>query len=571
MSLQDANLIYGLADRPPASVCLLQAAQHIAVMAPPLVYPILVLQACGAAPQSVFNVVSLSFVVLGIGTILQCYAGKYIGSGFLLPFIFTAAYLPGSLAAAELGGMPLVFGMTLFGGAIEIALAWVVPRLRWLFPPEISGLCVTLIALVLGILGIRLMLGGDPTQGSREMVLPEIAVGVAILAMMIGLQVWGQGGLRTYAVIAGVVVGYLASLAMGMVKAQALADIAAAPLFRLPELPLFVPAFRIDFTVPFAVGALACCLRAMGDLTMCQKLNYRDWVRPDFITIRRGVFADGLGTVLAALIGSVGGNTYSTCVGLSSATRITSRRIGVYIGLALIGMAAFPIFPAILISVPKSIMGAALVFTACFVLINGLKIVMDRMLDSRRILVIGLALTLSISRNVIPDFYAQLPQPIQPFVASDLVIGVISALVLNAIFRIGIRQRESISIMPSAQAIEQVQHFLEEQGARWSARRDVMARAIFGTAQTLEVVFDQEQEPRPVVVEAVFDEYNLDISLTYEGEPIELSDKRPSDQEIRESEVGTSKLAGYLIRRNADRVNVIHTAARATVKLHFEH
>src|SRR3984893_16322161 len=108
-------------------------------------------------------------------------------------------------------------------------------------------------------------------------------------------------------------------------------------------------------------------------------------------------------------------------------------------------------------------------------------------------LVIGLALTLSISRNVIPDFYAQLPQPIQPFVASDLVIGVISALVLNAIFRIGIRQRESISIMTSAPAIERVHDLLEEQGARWSARRVVMARAIFGTTQTLEVVFDQDQ------------------------------------------------------------------------------
>jgi xanthine permease XanP len=208
----------------------------------------------------------------------------------------------------------------------------------------------------------------------------------------------------------------------------------------------------------------------MGDLTMCQKLNYRDWVRPDFITIRRGVFADGLGTVLAALIGSVGGNTYSTGVGLSSAAQITSRHIGIYIGLILIGMAAFPIFPAILISVPKSIMGAALVFTACFVLINGLKIVMDRMMDSRRILIVGLALTLSISRNVIPDFYAHLPQPIQPFVASDLVIGVIAALVLNTLFRIGIRQRESISIMPSAQAIEQVQHFRIRLATVWAVQ-----------------------------------------------------------------------------------------------------
>jgi NCS2 family nucleobase:cation symporter-2 len=283
------------------------------------------------------------------------------------------------------------------------------------------------------------------------------------------------------------------------------------------------------------------------------------------------VFANGLGTVLAALIGSIGGNTYSTSVGLSSATRITARHIGVYIGLILIGMAAFPIFPAILLSVPKSIMGAALVFTACFVLINGLKIVMDRMLDSRRILAIGLALTLSISRDVLPDFYARLPEPIQPFVASDLVVGVIAALVLNALFRIGIKQRETISIMPSGQAIDKLQHFLEEQGARWSARRDVMARVIFGTTQTLEVVFDQGDEPRQVVVEAVFDEYNLDINLTYQGEPIELSDKRPSDLEISESEAGIRKLAGYLIRRNADRVNVLPSAGYTMIKLHFEH
>jgi NCS2 family nucleobase:cation symporter-2 len=570
MSLSDTKLDYGVADWPPVSVCLLQAVQHIAVMAPPLVYVILVLQAAGAAPQSILNVVSLSFVALGIGTILQCYAGNYVGSGFLLPFIFTAAYLPGSLTAAKLGGMPLVFGMTLFGGALEIALAWIVPRMRWLFPSEISGLCVTLIALVLGILGIRLMLGGDPTLEAGETSLPEIAVGIAILAMMVGLQIWGEGGLRTYAVVTGVVVGYLASLAFGIVKAQALAEIAATPLFRFPEFPIVVPTFRAHLTIPFAVGALACCLRAMGDLTICQKLNNRDWVRPDFVTIQRGVFADGLGTVLAALIGSIGGNTYSTSVGLSSATRITSRHIGVYIGLVLISMAAFPILPAILISVPKSIMGAALVFTACFVLINGLKIVMDRMLDSRRILVIGLALTLSISRDVLPDFYARLPEPIQPFVASDLVIGVIAALVLNALFRIGIKQRESINIMPGAQAIDKVQYFLEEQGARWSARRDVMTRVIFGTAQTLEVVFDQGDESRQVVVEAIFDEYNLDVNLTYQGEPIELSDKRPSHVEIRES-AGVRKLAGYLIRRNADRVNVLPSAGYTMVKLHFEH
>jgi NCS2 family nucleobase:cation symporter-2 len=332
-----------------------------------------------------------------------------------------------------------------------------------------------------------------------------------------------------------------------------------------------MPAFRFDFAIPFAVGALACCLRAMGDLTMCQKINNRDWVRPDFGSIRRGVFADAIGTMISALLGSIGGNTFSGAVGLSTATRITSRRIGIFIGFILIAIGMFPKLLAVIISIPQPVTGAALIFTSSFILINGLKIVMDRLLDSRRVLLIGIALTLSISRDILPDFYAHLPTSLQSFVMSDLEIGVISALVLNALFRIGIKQRRSIKVELGAQASEEVQAFLEEQGARWSARRDVIARAVFGTLQTLEVVFEQMREPSPVTVQATFDEYNLDVTISYAGEPIELSEKRPSDVEIVESEVGARRLAGYLIRRNADRVDTTTATIGAIIKLHFDH
>jgi xanthine permease XanP len=571
MPAQDTKLLYGVGDRVPPLVCALQALQHIAVMVPPLVYPILVLQAAGAGLQATIKVVSASFIALGIGTVLQCYPGKYIGSGFLLPFIFTAAYLPASLLAVKAGGMPLVIGMTLFAGATQIALGWIVPRARWLFPAEISGLCITLIALVLAILGIRLMFGGDLGHEWRDVAFPKIGIGIATLALIIILQIWGGRSLQTYAVIVSVIAGYLVSVIFGIVDGRELSTVAEAQIFQLPQLSFSVPTFRIDFVVPFAVAALACCLRAMGDLTMCQKINNRDWVRPDFVSIQRGVFADGLGTVVSVLIGSVGGNTYSTSVGLSSATRIASRQIGFFIGVVLICLAAFPKLLAVLVSVPKPIMGAALVFTACFVLINGLKIVMDRVLDSRRIVVVGLALTLSISRDVFPEFYDQLPTNFQPFVMSDLVIGVIVALVLNALFRLGIKQRESLAVEPGPQAMENVQSFLEEQGAVWSARRDVMARAIFGTLQTLEVVSEQIHKSRPIIVQVTFDEYNLDITVFYEGEPIELSEKRPSDSEILESEMGERRLAGYLIRRNADRVEAVTSATGTTIKLHFDH
>jgi NCS2 family nucleobase:cation symporter-2 len=540
-------------------------------MTSPIVYPILIMRAAGLGLESSVNLVSESYIALGIGTMLQCYPGRYIGSGFLLPFIFTAAYLPATLLAVQAGGMPLVMGMTLFAGAVQAALAWIVPRFPWLFPAEISGLCITLIGLVLGILGVRLLLGDNPVPGSLGLSSFEFGIGAAALALMITLQIWGIRSLQTYAVILSIAAGYLASLALGTLDPVLVSEIGNSVLLRLPRPALALPAFRFDFAIPFAVGALACCLRAMGDLTMCQKINNRDWVRPDFASIRRGVFADAIGTMISALIGSIGGNTFSGGVGLSSATRITSWRIGFFIGFILIAIGMLPKFLAILVSIPKPITGAALVFTSSFILINGLKILMDRLLDSRRILLIGIALMLSISRDVLPDFYDHLPASLQPFVMSDMELGVVSALVLNALFRIGIKQRRSIKVKPGARAAEEVQIFLEEQGSRWSARRDVMARAVFGTLQTLEVVFEQMREPGPVTVQATFDEYNLDITISYVGEPIELSEKRPSDAEIVESEAGARRLAGYLIRRNADRVDATTTTTGAIIKLHFDH
>jgi len=87
----------------------------------------------------------------------------------------------------------------------------------------------------------------------------------------------------------------------------------------------------------------------------------------------------------------------------------------------------------------------------------------------------------------------------------------------------------------------------------------------------LEVVSEQIHKFRPVIVQVTFDEYNLDITVFYEGEPIELSEKRPSVSEILESEMGARRLAGYLIRRNADRVEGVTSATGTTIKLHFDH
>src|ERR1044072_5739858 len=58
----------------------------------------------------------------------------------------------------------------------------------------------------------------------------------------------------------------------------------------------------------------------------------------------------------------------------------------------------------------------------------------------------------------------------------------------------------------------------------------------------------------PVDVEASLDEFNLDVRLSWQGDELKLPDKRPSEEEIRETEEGLLLLAGYLIQATADGV-----------------
>jgi xanthine permease XanP len=114
---------------------------------------------------------------------------------------------------------------------------------------------------------------------------------------------------------------------------------------------------------------------------------------------------------------------------------------------------------------------------------------------------------------------------------------------------------------------EAIEQFLSEQGARWAARRDVLNRAIFGVVQVLEVLKD----PPSLMIEASFDEFNLDIRVRYEGAPLVIPERRPTPREIIASDDGERLLAGYLLRQSADRINCKASGNAAEVQLHYDH
>jgi NCS2 family nucleobase:cation symporter-2 len=569
--MRPSNLIYSVDEKPPALVCLVNAAQQLTIITPFLIYPILVMRGVGANVDEVANFVSLSFLAVGVGTLLQAWPGKWTGSGFLISASPAAAFVPIAILAIKAGGIPLLTGMTLIAGLAEIVFAQIVRRFRPFFPAEISGLCILLIGIYVGVLAIRAAFGLDAATLQATATPRELAISGATLALMVGLNLWAKGPLRMLCAITGVICGYLAAVAFGAFDPAAMQVLTGASLFALPHWQPVLPRFSLDLLVPFCAAALICTLRGMGDVATAQKINDRDWIRPDMTTIRKGIVSDGLGTIVAAFAGVLGGNTQSSANGMANATGVASRWVAYWLGAMLIVFAFFPVVPAALVAMPRAVVGAAFLFTACFIMISGLQIITSRLLDARRTFIIGIALTLSLGHEIFPALYQTAPAVLAPFVSSGLVVGLIIALLLNALFRIGMRNRAAIEIAPGPGAHDAVRAFLEQQGGKWGARRDVVERAIFGTAQAEESIVEHCDVQGPVSVEASFDEFNLDIRLSWQGDDFVLPEGRPTDEEIRETDEGLRLLAGFLIQRNADRVRASRKGDRAVLEFHFQH
>jgi NCS2 family nucleobase:cation symporter-2 len=569
--MRPSNLIYSVGEKPPALICFANAAQQLTIFAPILVYTMLVMRGSGAGEEAVAHAVSITFAICGVAIIAQAWPGQRIGSGYLITVAPAAAYIPISIAAIRAGGMPLLAGMTMIAGAFEAAFSQVVRRFRPYFPAEVSGLCIVLIGVFIGVLAVRSVFGYDTATTQATATASELVISGGTLALMIGLNLWGKGRMRMLCGIIGVACGYVAAVAVGAFDPAAMKVLATVPWFALPPWHPQIPQISFDLLIPFMAAALTCALRGMGDVSVAQKINDRDWIRPDMVSIRNGIAANGLGTIVAGLAGGIGGNTQSSGIGMSNAAGVTSRWVAFWLGGMLIVCSFFPVVSGILVAMPRSVIGAVFIFTSCFIMVNGLQIITSRLLDARRTFTVGIALTASFGHEIYPALYQKAPTVLQPFVSSGLVVGLVTALALNAMFRIGVKSKAAIAVMSDMDTHDAIRAFLEQQGAKWGARRDVIERTIFGTAQSIESIVEHCNVSGPITIEAGFDEFNLDVRLSYHGNDFVLPDRRPSDEQIRETDEGIRLLAGFLIQRNADRVRASRKGDRAVLEFHYQH
>jgi NCS2 family nucleobase:cation symporter-2 len=563
-----ANLIYALDDSPSVATTLLLGLQHILALSGAFVYPVILLKETGIVPEQAERMIPASMIVMGIATILQTLRYGRVGSGYLCPEQVGPAYIPVSILAVKTGGLPLLAGMTLVSGLFGVALSRLIGRLRPFFPAEVTGTIVMMVGLALIPVAVSRFLGTE----SRAVIDP-LSVGIASTTffVMVGVTVWGSSKLRLYGVLIGVGAGSIYAYASGLVTDAQLHRLDRASLLALPSFPGEGWSFSGSLLVPFLVTALASSLKAVGDLTTCQKVNDAEWKRPDMKSISGGILADACGVMLSGGVGTMGQSTSSANVGLSIATGATSRRIGFACGTILIVLAFVPKLAVLFAIMPSPVIGAFLFFAASFMIVAGVQIFTSRMMDARKTFVVGVSLILGLSVDMLPGIYHNVPAMLLPAFTSSLSVATLSAMLLNLLFRIGIAQRTKLQIDPHADSSEQIFLLMEKQGGIWGARREVIDRAKSAMNEFTEAVSLLQPSIRSIEAEVSFDEFSLDIDMRYDGELMELPTARPTDADLLGDERAVAKLAGFLIRNYVDRVNTDRINGRSRVQFHLEH
>jgi xanthine permease XanP len=220
---------------------------------------------------------------------------------------------------------------------------------------------------------------------------------------------------------------------------------------------------------------------------------------------------------------------------------------------------------------PRAVVVAALMYAVTFIMINGLQIMMSRMLDARRTFVLGLGILGGLTIEVFPTSVNLMPSEIAAVAGSSLVASTAIALVLNLLFRIGVRKTATLGVEREQIDPQKIESFLFEQGKAWGARPDVTNRASFGVIQLVEAVAENCWKTGKMVVQASFDEFRMEIAVTYPGERLDLPEQRPSIEQIRDSENGARLLGGFMLRRNADHIRSEIQDGKCTVHFLYDH
>ena len=418
--------------RLPLLQMLLVSFQHVLLMyGGAVAVPLIVGQAAGLSREEIAFLINADLLVAGIATVVQSMG---IGPvGIRMPVMMGASFAAVSSMVVMAGmpgvGMPGIFGATIAAGFFGLLFAPFVCKIVRLFPPLVTGTVITAIGLSLFPVAVNWAGGGS---GGQFGALPYLGVAAAVLTVILLINQFMRGFWVNVSVLIGMALGYVLAGSLGMVD---LSGIDTAPALQVVTPNHFgAPQFMLAPILSMCLVVVIIFVESAGMFLALGKITGHE-VDPK--QLRRGLLCDAGATFFAGFMNTFTHSSFAQNIGLVQMTGVRSRYVTAVAGLLLISLSLLPKAAFLVASIPAAVLGGASIAMFGMVAATGIKLLQEADIgDRRNQLLVAVSIGLGMVPVVRPEFFAQLPQWMEPITHSGIALATLSAVTLNLLFNV---------------------------------------------------------------------------------------------------------------------------------------
>lgn len=368
---------------------------------------------------------NVAIMCSGIGTI--CYLlvtrnkiPSYLGSSF--------AFISPILAVGATQGLDAAMSGVVVAGLVFLAVAGIIRLVGtgWLdrlLPP-------VLVASVMVVIGVGLAataadMAFMTTDAAGASVFYGTGAIVAFVTLAAAVVFSSLGGIvGTVPVLLAIIVGYLISLALGLVD---LAPVAEAAWVGLPQVA--PPRFDLGAIALVAPVAVVVVIEHIGHLLAVGEIVGKDYRE----MLPRSLAGDGISTVISGFLGGPPTTTYAENIGVMSVTRVYSTQIFWYAaGFALVVGGFCPKLAALIQSIPGPVMGGVSLLLFGLIASNGLRMLVSNRVDfdvNRNLMIASVVIILGVGMET-SGISIPIGDYTLPGMATSTLVGILMNLVL---------------------------------------------------------------------------------------------------------------------------------------------
>lgn len=404
--------------------------QHLLAMyAGAVAVPLLIGTGLNFNSEQMTYLISIDIFMCGVATLLQLTVNRFFGIG--LPVVLGCAIqaVAPLIAIGSEKGVGAIYGSIIASGIFVVLIAGFFSKIKKLFPPLVTGTVITVIGLTLIPVAVTKMGGGDATAASFGD--PEsLLLAFVTIALIILIQVFGRGFLRSIAVLIGLVGGTALAAILGHVS---LAPVGEAMWFHVPQPFYFgTPTFDLSSIALMIVISIVSMVEstgvyfALGDITGQTVTEER---------LKKGYRAEGLAVILGGIFNTFPYTGFSQNVGLVQLSGIKTRRPIYFSAFFLIALGLLPKAGAIAQIIPEPVLGGGMLVMFGMVAVQGMRMLSKvNFANDKNLLIIAVSIGFGLGFNIMPSLFSKLPETLQMFTGNGIVMSSITAIVLNLLF-----------------------------------------------------------------------------------------------------------------------------------------